>query len=119
MSTLNVQTISDGTTTIGISSTAKTSAKAYVRCASNGNLAESYNISGVTIGANNNTYTFTFTNPMPNVGYSVIATVNTTSTTADGTCFVRSFTTNSFQVVVRDYDGSVATAGVSAVVYSN
>lgn len=92
-------------------------ADAYVRCSSTGTFGSSYNISAVTIGSNNNTYTFTFTNPMPDTGYVVMATINTS--TADGTCFVRAITTTTFQVVVRDYDGSVATAGVGAVVYSS
>ena len=116
MSTLVVSNISDGTTTIGITSTAKTSARAYIRVNTSGQILESYNISGVTIGSNGNTFTCDFTNSMPNTGYAVIATINTA--TSDGTCFVRGFTTNSFQVVVRDYDGSTGNGGIAAVVYS-
>ena len=116
MSTLVVSNISDGTSTIGITSTAKTSARAYIRVTTSGVIYESYNISGVTVGSNGNVFTCTFTNSMPDIEYAVMATVNTT--TGEGSCFVRGFTNNSFQVVVRDYDGGVGNAGVSAVVYS-
>ncbi len=121
MSTLNVEkvitnSISDGTSTIGITSTSKGSAKAYIRSDNTSFILDSYNISAVTINSNGNQYTCTFTNPMPNDQYAVMATVNTT--TLDGTCFVRSITVNSFDVIVRDYDGNIGNAGIAAVVYS-
>tara|TARA_R110001592_G_scaffold180461_1_gene422796 strand:- start:126 stop:485 length:360 start_codon:yes stop_codon:yes gene_type:complete len=116
MSTLVVSNISDGTTTIGITSTSKGGAKAYIRADNGGSILDSYNISAVTINSNGNLYTCTFTNPMPNNQYLVVATVNTTE--LDGTVFVRNFTVNSFDVVVRDYDGNIGNAGIAAVVYS-
>ena len=116
MSTLVCETITNGTQSITVEESVKASAVAFIRVNSAGTIIESFNISSVTENTNGNVFVCFFTNPMSNGNYAVVATPNTSN---DGTCFVRSTTENSFEVVVRDYDGSIGNAGVAAVVYNS
>ena len=70
MSTLVVSNISDGSSTIGITSTSKGTAKAWVNFNGTGTVAirASYNVSSITDNSTGN-YTVNFTTPMNNVNY--------------------------------------------------
>jgi len=85
MSTLVVSNISDGTSTIGITSTSKGSAKAWVNFNGTGTVAirDSYNVSSVTDNGTGN-YTVSFTTPMNNVNYCCQVTGGNNAGTGQG-----------------------------------
>ena len=64
--------ISDGTSTIGITNTAKGSAKAWVHAAGNGFIYSSYNISSA-VELSGNLLKITFTTPFANTSYLAVA----------------------------------------------
>ena len=72
MSTLVVGAISDGSSTIGITSTSKGSAKAWVLFygSTPGILTNSFNVTSITDNGNGD-FTVNFTNPFPNTQYVV------------------------------------------------
>ena len=84
MSTLNVvnivtSNISDGTSTIGITSTSKGSAKAWVLFygSSPGTLLNSFNVTSITDNGTGD-FTVNFTNPLPNAQFVASMATETT-----------------------------------------
>ncbi len=73
MSTLNVENISDGTSTIGITSTSKGTAKAWVYySAFTSTILSSFNIASVD-DLTSNYYRFNFTTPFASLYYIAVA----------------------------------------------
>ena len=84
MSTLNVENISDGTSTITINGTSKGSAKAWVNFDGTGTIAirSSFNVNSITDNGTGK-YKLNFTTALEDVNYSATASV-----TAAVVCFL-------------------------------
>ena len=114
--TLTISTLSDGTNSTSSTNCIQGSAKAWVNFeGSTGTRRGSFNISSIT-RASAGQYTINLTNAMPNINYSAIASVSTTSTPVG--CFLEMFTatnstqvataptTTSFSMAVLQYNGA-------------
>ena len=93
--------------------------KAWATVDINGTILDSFNIASCVVsGSVNETYTYTFINPMANTNYGVVATENATDT-GDNTVFkVANKTTTEFATSGLASDGTfgwVAQSGAHAV----
>ncbi len=96
MSTLVVENISDGSSTIGVTSTSKGSAKAWVNFNGTGTVAirDSYNVNSIT-DITTGQYQVNFTTAMSNVNYCCQVTAGNNSGTGQGAwCAVYDVSTN-------------------------
>ena len=118
MSTLNVENISDGTSTIGISSTSKGSAKAWCQVNILGVLTSSYNVSSITdVGTGKRT--INYTNPLPSSTYCSVTSNAGSSSGGNWDITIGDKSTTSCLVTIKSGAGSLTDQGFDLALFAN
>ena len=117
MSTLNVDTISNGTLALSITDITKGNARAWGQVNTNGNLNSSFNISG-SIDKTTGKRTFVFTNAMPSNAYCVVAGNAGSENIGNWDILIGNKATTSFLATIVSGSGALANRSFDFVVFA-